>query len=117
MPSSSEVLATIPVGMEPKWVAVGPDGTRAYVTTMSTESSPPEGAVAVIDTVTNTLTATIAVGILPTGAVRRPRWRPRVRTYPSAQRRRVECNRHYQERRHRQHHREPTSSTPAGSCD
>ena len=71
MPSSSEVLATIPVGMEPKWVAVGPDGTRAYVT-MSTQSSPPKGAVGVIDTATNTLTATIAVGILPTGVVVAP---------------------------------------------
>jgi YVTN family beta-propeller protein len=71
MPSSGEVLATIPVGMEPKWVAVAPDGTRAYVT-MSTQSSPPEGAVAVIDAATNTLTATIAVGILPTGVVVAP---------------------------------------------
>ena len=71
MPSSSEVLATIPVGMEPKWVAVGPDGTRAYVT-MSTQSSPPKGAVGVIETATNTLTATLAVGILPTGVVVAP---------------------------------------------
>ena len=80
MPSSSEVLATIPVGMEPRWVAVGPDGTRAYVT-MSTQSSPPKGAVGVIDTATNTLTATIAVGIC------RPGWSLRpmapTRTYPT----------------------------------
>jgi YVTN family beta-propeller protein len=73
MSSSGEVLATIPVGMLPKWIAVGPDGTRAYVT-MSDPSGagPPKGAVAVIDTTTNTLTSTIAVGILPSGVVVAP---------------------------------------------
>ena len=73
MPSSDEVLATIPVGMVPKWVAVGPDGTRAYVTMSNPPGSgPPEGAVAVIDIPTNTLMATIAVGILPSGVVVAP---------------------------------------------
>src|SRR5262245_22258204 len=74
MPSSGGVLVTIPVGMEPKWVAVGrPDGRRAYVTMSdSPGSGPPEGAVAVIDTTTNTLTATIAVGILSSGVVVAP---------------------------------------------
>jgi len=73
MPSSGEVLATIPVGMVPKWVAVGPDGTRAYVTMSNPPGSgPPEGAVAVIDIPTNTLMATIAVGILPSGVVVAP---------------------------------------------
>jgi YVTN family beta-propeller protein len=51
--------------MEPKWVAIGANGTRAYVT--MSDFDPPRGAVAVIDTGTNTLTATIAVGILPSG--------------------------------------------------
>src|SRR5262245_25816088 len=73
MPSSGGLLATIPVGMVPKWVAVGPDGRCAYVTMSdSPESGPPEGAVAVIDTTTNTLTATIAVGILLSGVVVAP---------------------------------------------
>jgi YVTN family beta-propeller protein len=59
--------------MEPKWVAVGPDGTRAYVTMSDPPGhGPPEGAVAVIDTATNTLAATIAVGILPSGVVVAP---------------------------------------------
>ena len=73
MPSSSEVLATIPVEMEPKWVAVAPDGSRAYVTmTDPPGSGPAAGAIAVIDTGTNTLTDTIAVGILPSGVVVAP---------------------------------------------
>jgi YVTN family beta-propeller protein len=73
MPSSPEVLATIAVGMEPKWVAVAPDGRRAYVTmTDPPGGGPAKGAVAVIDTWTNTLTATIAVGILPRGLVVAP---------------------------------------------
>jgi YVTN family beta-propeller protein len=59
--------------MEPKWVAVAPDGTRAYVTMSDLSGAgPAKGAVAVIDTSTNTLTATIAVGILPTGLVVAP---------------------------------------------
>jgi YVTN family beta-propeller protein len=73
MPSSDEVLATIHVGMAPKWVAVGRYGTRAYVTMSDPPGpGPPEGAVAVIDTTTNTLTTTIAVGILPSGVVVAP---------------------------------------------
>src|SRR5258705_768695 len=73
MPSSGGALATIPVGMVPKWVAVGPGGTRAYVTMSdSPGAGPPEGAVAGIDTATKTLTATIAVCILPTGVVVAP---------------------------------------------
>lgn len=73
MPSSDEVLATIPVGMVPKWVAVGPDGTRAYVTMSdSSATGPAKGAVAVIDTATHTLMATVAVGILPSGVVVAP---------------------------------------------
>jgi YVTN family beta-propeller protein len=73
MPSSAEVLATIPVGMVPKWVAVGPDGRRAYVIMSDSPGpGPPEGAVAVIDTTTNTLTATIPLGILPSGVAVAP---------------------------------------------
>ena len=81
MPSSGEVLATIPVGMVPKWVAVGPDGTRAYVTMSNPPvSGPPEGAVAVIDIPTNTLMATIAVGICRAGWSLHPT--AVTRTYP-----------------------------------
>jgi YVTN family beta-propeller protein len=72
MPSADGLLATIPVGLEPKWVAVGPDGTRAYVTMSNPGAGSPEAAVAVIDTTTNTLMATIAIGILPSGVVVAP---------------------------------------------
>jgi YVTN family beta-propeller protein len=54
-------LATIRLDMEPRWVAMAPDGRRAYVT-MDGAST---GAVAVIDTVSNSVTATIPIGILP----------------------------------------------------
>jgi YVTN family beta-propeller protein len=72
MTSSNPVLATIPVGMEPRWVTIAPDGNRAYVSMSDPGPSPPLGAVAVIDTRTNTLVATIAVGILPSGVVVAP---------------------------------------------
>ena len=72
MPSSSAVLATIPVGMEPRQVTVAPDGKRAYVSLSDLSPSPPLGAVGVIDTGSNTLLATVAVGILPGGVVVAP---------------------------------------------
>jgi DNA-binding beta-propeller fold protein YncE len=54
MASSDEVLATIPVDMEPRWVAVTPDGHRAYVTLTKDQPGdlPTLSAVAVIDTQT-----------------------------------------------------------------
>jgi YVTN family beta-propeller protein len=72
MPSSSAVLGTIPVGMEPRQVTVAPDGKRAYVSLSDLSPSPPLGAVGVIDTGSNTLLATVAVGILPGGVVVAP---------------------------------------------
>ena len=72
MPSSSAVLATIPVGMEPRQITVAPDGKRAYVSLSDLSSAPARGAVAVIDTGSNTLIATVAVGILPGGVVVAP---------------------------------------------
>ncbi len=62
MPSSSELLATIPVGMQPRWVAIGTGGGHAYVTLEELHADSVLGAVAVIDTQTNTVTATLAVG-------------------------------------------------------
>ena len=57
MSSPSGVVAAIPVGMEPRWVTIAPDGDRAYVT--MTDLSPTRGAVEVIDTRSNTLLATM----------------------------------------------------------
>jgi YVTN family beta-propeller protein len=72
MPSSSAVLATIPVGMEPRQVTVAPDGKRAYVSLSDRSSDSSRGAVGVIDTGGNTLVATVDVGILPGGVVVAP---------------------------------------------
>jgi len=72
MPSSSAVLTTIPVGMEPRQVTVAPDGKRAYVSLSDLSPGSPRGAVGVIDTGSNTLLATVAVGILPGGVVVAP---------------------------------------------
>jgi YVTN family beta-propeller protein len=71
MPPSNEVLATIPVGMEPRWVAIAPDGSRAYVTLEEVGPDVFRGGVAVIDTRTNTLLATIGLGH-PSGVVIAP---------------------------------------------
>jgi len=57
-------LATIGLDGEPRWVAIAPDGRRAYVTM--------DGTVAVIDTVTNTVTATIPIGSQPGDVVVAP---------------------------------------------
>lgn len=63
MASSDEVLATIPVDMEPRWVAIAPDGHRAYVTLSKDQPGdlPTRSAVAVIDTQTNTVAATVTI--------------------------------------------------------
>ena len=50
------VSATITVGSGPISVAVSPDGTRAYTANLSANT------VSVINTATNTVTATIALG-------------------------------------------------------
>jgi YVTN family beta-propeller protein len=72
MPSSSAVLTTIPVGMEPRQVTIAADGKRAYVSLSDLSSDSSRGAVGVIDTGSNTLVATVAVGILPGGVVVAP---------------------------------------------
>jgi YVTN family beta-propeller protein len=72
MPAADGLVATIPVGMEPKWVAVSPDGNRAYVTMSNLGAGSSGAAVAVIDTAANVLLATVAVGILPSGVVVAP---------------------------------------------
>jgi YVTN family beta-propeller protein len=58
------VAATISLGtnQNPFGVAITPDGTRAYVTI-----SFPNNSISVIDTATNTLVATIPVGVAPNG--------------------------------------------------
>ncbi len=75
-----QVLATIPVGLSPRVVAVLQDGTRAYVAnTGSTNTCPSNlptaavllptngcGSVSVVDLLTNTVTATIPVAGHPT---------------------------------------------------
>src|SRR5262245_10962516 len=52
--ATNTVVATVPVGGAPRWVAITPDGTRAYVTNV--------GAVSVIATATNTVVATVPMG-------------------------------------------------------
>ena len=53
------MVATIPVGCQPTGVVVTPDGTRAYVTNSL------DNTVSVIDTATNTVVATLPVGLFP----------------------------------------------------
>ena len=60
--ATNTVIATIPVGVAsngPFWVAITPDGTRAYVTDVNSNTV----SVTVIDTATNTVVATIPVGV------------------------------------------------------
>jgi YVTN family beta-propeller protein len=71
MTSPGEVLATIPVGMEPRWIAIAPDGSRAYVTLQEFHADVTLGGVGVIDTRSNTLVTTINVGD-PSGVVIAP---------------------------------------------
>jgi YVTN family beta-propeller protein len=71
MPSSSVVLATIPVGLEPRWVAAAADGQRIYVTLEEFHADGVLGAVAVIETKANQLAATLTLGH-PSGVVVAP---------------------------------------------
>ena len=57
---------TIRVGNSPIWVAVSPDGRRAYITDFRSDS------VSVIDTATDTVIAAISVGVGPRGVVVSP---------------------------------------------
>jgi YVTN family beta-propeller protein len=66
--ATNSVVATIPVGpipFAPIGVAITPDGTRAYVTNAGDPFNSANGTVSVIDTATNTVVASIPVGILP----------------------------------------------------
>ena len=65
--ATNTVIATIPVGIGPRGVAVTPDGSKVYVTDSSRL-----GHVSVIDTATNTVIATIPVGIGPRGVAVTP---------------------------------------------
>ena len=71
MPSSGEILATIPVGMVPKWVAAGPDGTRAYVTM----SNPPEAGHAEGAVLSDNISAQTVMTVASTGRKEMPSFR------------------------------------------
>jgi YVTN family beta-propeller protein len=57
--ATNTVVATVPVGRNPVYSAVTPDGTKAYVANSGANS------VSVIDTATNTVVATLTVGMNP----------------------------------------------------
>jgi YVTN family beta-propeller protein len=65
--ASRSVVATIGVPGTPNWIAVTPDGARAYVTLPEDAfgSFVPQDLVGVIDTATNTLLRTVHVGQSP----------------------------------------------------
>ena len=63
---TNAVIATIPVGTQPRAAAVSPDGTRVYITNIGS------GNVSVINTTTNTVIATIGVGSAPQGIIVSP---------------------------------------------
>src|SRR5215467_16017685 len=65
--ATNTVVATVPVGIDPRGVAITQDGTHAYVTN-AVES----GAVSVIDSATNTVVATVPVGFNPYGVAITP---------------------------------------------
>jgi YVTN family beta-propeller protein len=56
----------IPVGSNPEWVAVAPDGKHAYVANFGSNN------VSVIDTATNTVVTTVPVGSKPNGVAVAP---------------------------------------------
>ena len=57
--ATNTVIATIPVGIGPRGVAVTPDGSKVYVTNVQL---PNPSVVSVIATATNTVIATIPLG-------------------------------------------------------
>ena len=57
------------VGNNPWGVAVTPDGTKVYVANSGSDNT-----VSVIDTATNTVTATVTVGITPMGIASHSGW-------------------------------------------
>ena len=72
---SNSVIGKIATGSTPEGIAIAPDGKRAYVTSIncglllcSGPGNPPQlASVEVIDTVSNSLTATITIGNTPNG--------------------------------------------------
>jgi len=60
---TNTIVATVnlPVGTQPRAIAITPDGTRAYVTNNS------NATVSVINTANNTVVATLSVGFGPAG--------------------------------------------------
>ena len=64
--ATNTVAAPVPVGVEPKGVAVAPNGKHAYVTNSG------DGTVSVIKTATNTVAATVPVGSGPIGVAVTP---------------------------------------------
>ena len=69
---SNSVIAKIAAGSNPEAIAITPDGKSAYVTSIICSvpscpgNPPPLASVEVIDTASNSLTATITIGNLPT---------------------------------------------------
>lgn len=59
---SQSVVATVPAGTSPEGVVVSPSGKSVYVTTVACGAQPCVGAVDVIDTTTNAVATTIAIG-------------------------------------------------------
>jgi YVTN family beta-propeller protein len=66
--ASHDIIATIhiPVGSDPRAVAVSPDGAAVYTANFNA------GTVSVIDTATNTVIKTITVGDVPVGVAVSP---------------------------------------------
>ncbi|MFJ1796835.1 IPT/TIG domain-containing protein [Kitasatospora griseola] len=65
-PAAGTVVATVPVGTSPEFVAVSPDNAQVYVTNNHSNT------VSVIDTATNIVAATIPVGQAPVRVVLSP---------------------------------------------
>ncbi len=59
--ASNTVVAMVPVGRFPSWVAITPDGKHAYVANQGSTT------VSVIETAGNTVVATVPVGLAPYG--------------------------------------------------
>lgn len=70
--ASNTVITKIAAGSGPEAIAITPDGKSAYVTTITCSAPlcpntpPPVASVAVIDTASDSVTATINIGTLPT---------------------------------------------------
>jgi YVTN family beta-propeller protein len=65
-PASNAVVASVPVGLFPRDVAIRPDGLFAYVANNGSNT------VSVINTLTSRVVATVSVGIAPTFVAMRP---------------------------------------------